>query len=156
MLRLILHSCYLSWQCYCGCRVFCRFYIGKKFGQTIYNLGPESYQVKQGTPTMGGLAFAAVTTLVTLILHGTWFGKSDFSIVLIVFSALSMLIGFVDDYIKVVKKRSLGLLWWQKVIGQVLIGGLFSLYCYSNPHIGSRIIIPFVNVDWDWGFGTYL
>ena len=123
----------------------------QKFGQTIYNLGPESHQVKQGTPTMGGLAFAAVTTLVTLILHGTWFGKSDFSIVLIVFSALSMLIGFVDDYIKVVKKRSLGLLWWQKVIGQVLIGGLFSLYCYSNPHIGSRIIIPFVNVDWDLG-----
>ena len=122
-----------------------------KFGQTIYQLGPESHQAKQGTPTMGGLTFAAVTCVVALVLHGQWFGTFDFGLALVVFSLLSMLIGFVDDYIKVGKKRSLGLVWWQKVIGQVLVGALFSLFCYLNPQIGSRVIVPFTNLEWDLG-----
>jgi phospho-N-acetylmuramoyl-pentapeptide-transferase len=44
-----------------------------------------------------------------------------------------MLIGFVDDYIKVVKKRNLGLIWWQKVLAQLVTGGLFSFYCALSP-----------------------
>lgn len=123
-----------------------------KFGQTIYDLGPEAHKVKQGTPTMGGLVFAAVTCIVALALHGTWYGKADFGLALVAFSLLSMLIGFVDDYIKVVRKRSLGLVWWQKVIGQVAVGVLFSLYCYLSPDVGSKIIIPFWNIQWDLGF----
>lgn len=122
-----------------------------KFGQTIYKLGPESHQAKQGTPTMGGLIFAAVASILTLSLHGRWFGKSDFGLALVVFALLSMSVGFVDDYIKVVKKRSLGLVWWQKIIGQTVFGVLFSVYCYLNPQVGSRVIIPFINVEWDLG-----
>ena len=122
-----------------------------KFGQTINQLGPESHKVKQGTPTMGGLIFAAVTAALALLLHGAWFGKADFGLALVLISLCSMSIGFVDDYIKIVKKRNLGLIWWQKVIGQVLIGFLFSLYCYLNPYVGSRILIPFANVNWDLG-----
>jgi phospho-N-acetylmuramoyl-pentapeptide-transferase len=122
-----------------------------KFGQTIYHLGPESHQAKQGTPTMGGLTFAAVTVVLALLLHGAWFGINDFGLALIVFSLLNMGIGFVDDYIKVVKKRSLGLIWWQKVVGQVLFGGLFAWFCYQSPQIGSRIIIPFATRTWDLG-----
>lgn len=122
-----------------------------KFGQTIYKLGPESHQAKQGTPTMGGLCFAAVTTVVALVLHGPWFGMADFGLIAAVFALLSMLIGFVDDYIKVVRKRSLGLIWWQKVIGQVAIGLLLSIYCYLSPSVGSAIIIPFANTTWDLG-----
>ena len=122
-----------------------------KFGQTIYDLGPQSHKAKQGTPTMGGLVFAAVTSIVALALHGVWFGKGDFALALMVFSLLSMSIGFVDDYVKVVKKRSLGLVWWQKVIGQITVGLLFSLYCYFTPAIGSALVIPFVGVTWDLG-----
>lgn len=122
-----------------------------KFGQTIYELGPQSHQVKQGTPTMGGLMFAAVACLVALVLHGTWYGRNDFVLVLVVVSLLSMLIGFVDDYIKVVKKRNLGLVWWQKVIAQVALGVAFSAYCYFHPQIGSSIIVPFFNLEWDLG-----
>jgi phospho-N-acetylmuramoyl-pentapeptide-transferase len=62
-----------------------------------------------------------------------------------------MLVGFVDDYIKVVKKRNLGLIWWQKILGQVLTAFLFSLYCYLHPMVGSSIIVPFFNVEWDLG-----
>ncbi len=122
-----------------------------KFGQTIYELGPQSHKTKQGTPTMGGLMFAAVTCLVALALHGAWYGKNDFGLALVAFSLLSMLIGFVDDYIKVVKKRSLGLIWWQKVVGQAVIGLAFSAYCYASPLVGSKIIVPFANVEWDLG-----
>ena len=128
-----------------------------KFGQTIYELGPQSHQVKQGTPTMGGLMFAGVSSVIALILslfslkNGFW----DFSLALIVVSLGSMLIGFVDDYIKVVKKRNLGLIWWQKIIGQVVVAVAFSAYCYFNPYVGSKILVPFFNVEWDLGW-TYI
>ena len=128
-----------------------------KFGQTIYELGPQSHQTKQGTPTMGGLMFAAVTSVVTLLLalFSMKNGWKDFSLVLIVVSLASMLIGFVDDYIKVVKKRNLGLIWWQKIIGQVVVAVAFSAYCYFNPYVGSKVLVPFFNVEWDLGW-TYI
>ena len=122
-----------------------------KFGQTEYELGPESHKTKTGTPTMGGLMFALVTCAVSLIVHGAWYGADDFILALIVVSLLSMLIGFVDDYIKVVKKRNLGLVWWQKIIGQVLVCFVFSWYCYQSPMVGGSVIVPFFNVEWDLG-----
>ncbi len=128
-----------------------------KFGQTIYELGPKSHQTKQGTPTMGGLMFAAVTCVVSLVLSlfSMQNGWKDFTLALIFVSAGSMLIGFVDDYIKVVKKRNLGLIWWQKIIGQVVVAVAFSAYCYFNPYVGSKILVPFFNVEWDLGW-TYI
>ena len=125
-----------------------------KFGQTIYELGPQSHQTKQGTPTMGGLMFAAVTSVLTLLLSlfSLQNGWKDFGLALIVVSLASMLIGFVDDYIKVVKKRNLGLIWWQKIIGQVVVAVAFSAYCYFNPYVGSKILVPFFNVEWDLGW----
>jgi len=122
-----------------------------KFGQSIYELGPKSHQVKQGTPTMGGLMFSAVACVAALVFHGTWYGFADFTIALIFVSLGSMLVGFVDDYIKVVKKRNLGLIWWQKIVGQVAVVVIFSLYCYLHPDVGSKVIIPFFNVEWDLG-----
>lgn len=122
-----------------------------KFGQSEYELGPASHKVKQGTPTMGGLMFALVTCAACLLLHGSWHGFWDFGLALIYVSVTSMLVGFVDDYIKVVKKRNLGLIWWQKIIGQVFVAISFSVYCYLNPMVGSSVIVPFVNVEWDLG-----
>lgn len=126
-----------------------------KFGQTEYELGPKSHQVKQGTPTMGGLMFAAVSCVVTLLLVYTSgeasLGVWNFGLALVLVALLNLLIGFVDDYIKVVKKRNLGLIWWQKIIGQVFVSVAFSLYCYLSPYVGSSIIVPFFNVEWDLG-----
>lgn len=122
-----------------------------KFGQTVYELGPESHKTKQGTPTMGGLMFVVTTCLTALLLHGNWYGADDFILALLFVSLLTMLVGFVDDYIKVVKKRNLGLIWWQKVIGQVAISLAFSWYCYRHPLVGSSVIVPFFNVEWDLG-----
>lgn len=122
-----------------------------KIGQTVYELGPESHKTKQGTPTMGGLIFALVTTVIALALHLVWYSSVDFGFAIIVFALLSMLIGFVDDYIKVVRKRNLGLVWWQKVIAQVVIGIAFSMFCAFTPAIGTKIVIPIWNVEWDLG-----
>ena len=122
-----------------------------KFGQTVYELGPQSHKTKQGTPTMGGLMFVLTTCLAAAVLTGRWYGQWDFTLALIGVSLLTMLVGFVDDYIKVVKKRNLGLIWWQKVAAQVVISLAFSWYCYKHPMIGSSVIVPFFNVEWDLG-----
>lgn len=123
-----------------------------KFGQTIYDLGPQSHKQKQGTPTMGGvmIAFGVVVASVVAMLvdyKGGW----SFMLGLLAVSLLSMAVGFADDYIKVVKKRSLGLTPWQKIAGQVLTAVGFSLFCYLHPQVGSKVIVPFVNVEWDLG-----
>ena len=118
-----------------------------KFGQTVYELGPQSHKTKQGTPTMGGLMFVLTTCLAAAVLTGNWYGQWDFTLALIGVSLLTMLVGFVDDYIKVVKKRNLGLIWWQKVVAQVVISLAFSWYCYKHPMIGSSVIVPFFNVE---------
>ncbi len=121
-----------------------------KFGQPIYELGPESHQAKQGTLTMGGLMFAGVTSVLTLILSAVY-SISVSTMVLIIFSILGMMIGFADDFTKIHKKHNLGLIWWQKIVAQTVIAFLFTLYCYANPTIGSAIIIPFFSVEWNLG-----
>ena len=123
-----------------------------KFGQTIYELGPQTHKTKQGTPTMGGLLIGFATVAAALVLHqGQWYSLWDFSLAACVLALGSMAIGFADDYIKVVKKRSLGLTPWQKIAGQVILAAGFSVYCYYHPQVGSKIWVPFFNVEWDLG-----
>lgn len=126
-----------------------------KFGQTEYQLGPQTHRNKTGTPTMGGLLFSAVVCAVTLMIvyiTANHTGITDFALVLCGVAFFNMLIGFIDDYIKVVKKRNLGLIWWQKIIGQVVVSAAFSYFCYKSPFVGSKILIPFFNTEWDLGF----
>ena len=121
------------------------------FGQTIYELGP-AHQKKQGTPVMGGLMMAAGIVVSSLAFHPRkWEGAWDFILPLLAVSLLSMAVGFADDWIKAVKKRHDGLSPWQKIAGQVLVAAAFSVYCYFNPAVGSRIRIPFFRVEWDLG-----
>ena len=123
-----------------------------KFGQTIYDLGPAAHKAKQGTPTMGGLMVAAAVTVCGLLLHPKgWYGAQDFMLALLAVSLLSMGVGFADDYIKVAKKRSLGLTGWQKIAGQVFIAVGFSAYCAWHPQVGTSILVPFFNVEWELG-----
>ena len=121
------------------------------FGQTIYELGP-SHQKKQGTPVMGGLMMAAGILVSSLVFHPVpWGGGWDPIIPLLAVAFLSMAVGFADDYIKAVKKRHDGLSPWQKIAGQVVVAVGFSVYCYFNPMIGSKIRIPFAGTEWDLG-----
>ena len=133
-----------------------------KFGQTIYEKGP-AHAKKQGTPNMGGVLFGTVTvvsTIVATILYyffqynkgedvdNFWhFQNTLYPLLFVVVG--SMTIGFLDDYIKDVKKRHDGLSPKQKIIGQTLVGILFSTYCYF--FVGSDILLPFTQKTLDFG-----
>ena len=121
------------------------------FGQTIYELGP-AHQKKQGTPVMGGLMMAAGMMAAGLICHpAEWDGVWDAIFPLLGVSFLSMAVGFADDYIKAVRKRHEGLKPMQKILGQVIVAAAFSVYCYYSPRVGSSILIPFTDLEWDLG-----
>ncbi len=136
------------------------------FGQTILEIGPAWHKSKQGTPTMGGFMFI-ISTVVSFaavilgdyLLGGNLFASGSFipeSIKVKLLSGIIMalgfgIIGFADDYIKVVKKRNLGLTITQKSIAQIvlMLAYLGSLYMSGNTYMS----IPFVgNVDLGWFF----
>jgi len=122
-----------------------------KFGQTIYDLGPESHKKKQGTPTMGGIIFA-VPALVAAIAFAYGDTRFEYSLMITV-SALGFgLIGFVDDFIKVKLKRSLGLTPMQKVVPQVVLSLVLAFWAYKCDTIGSSLTVPFFNVEWNLGW----
>lgn len=119
-----------------------------KFGQTVRQDGPKSHLTKTGTPTMGGILFLIPLIAISLILPK---GNRDFVLAAVLSTVGHGLIGFFDDYIKVVKKRSLGLRAYQKILGQLILSVGLAYYAYTNPHIGSSVIIPFSGLEWDLG-----
>ena len=117
-----------------------------KFGQTVRDDGPQTHLQKTGTPTMGGLAFLAAFAISAIFMT-----PSHETIAVILVTLGFGLIGFVDDYIKVVKKRSLGLRPMQKIVGQLIICVLFIVYLYKTG-VGTEIYIPFAaGKTWDLG-----
>ena len=122
-----------------------------KFGQTIYDLGPESHKKKQGTPTMGGIIFA-IPALVAALAFAYNDTRFDYALMILV-SALGFgMIGFVDDFIKVKLKRSLGLTPMQKVVPQLVLSVALAFWAYKNNTIGSSLTVPFFNVEWNLGW----
>ena len=121
-----------------------------KLGQTIYELGPQSHQKKQGTPIMGGLIIA-LGCVAAFVVFGATLGAWDHMLALLFVALGSMAVGFGDDWIKMVKKRHEGLTPWQKIIGQAIVCIGFACYCYFHPEVGSKVIVPFFNVEWDLG-----
>ena len=121
-----------------------------KFGQTIYDLGPESHKKKQGVPTMGGIVFLIPMIVVPLIMSQGDSRWHYLPVALIATLGFG-LIGFVDDFIKVKKKRSLGLTPMQKIVPQLVLSIAFSVWAYTEPSIGSKWLVPFTNLEWDLG-----
>lgn len=129
-----------------------------KFGQTILEIGPNWHKNKQGTPTMGGIMFIIAIAVVTIIstivyiLTGDNFVTTYFADIqkesVMIFAGLGLalangLIGFVDDYTKVVKKRNLGLTAKQKLVLQFLAAGIY-LAVLAFSGCGTSTLIPFV------------
>ena len=121
------------------CPIIIPFLQKLKFGQFIRDEGPEAHQKKTGTPTMGGLIF-----IISVILTSLFYIK-DFPMILpVAFATLGFgVIGFMDDYIKVVKKRNLGLTEIQKLSGQILVTGIFLYYVMNFTNVSTEILIPF-------------
>jgi len=111
-----------------------------KYGQTERDDGPQSHLKKTGTPTMGGIAILTAFLITSLIFVR---GNSDGTAVVLVTLSFGV-IGFIDDYIKVVKKRSLGLRVYQKLVLQFIVFLGFAYYL-KNAGIGTDVYIPFAN-----------
>lgn len=110
-----------------------------KAGQVILEY-VEQHKSKGGTPTMGGFIFIIPTVIFTLA-----FDCSESTLVVVLTTLGYMLLGFLDDYIKIKYHHNEGLKPYQKIIGQGGIAIIVSLYCYNNPEISSSIILPFTN-----------
>lgn len=112
-----------------------------KVGQTIRDEGPESHLKKNGTPTMGGIMILIALTVPSLI-----YVKNYPNIIPVLFLTLGFgVIGFIDDYIKVVLKRSMGLRAWQKMALQILVTGVFAFYLVKLTDIDLSLRVPFLS-----------
>ncbi|AKG73703.1 phospho-N-acetylmuramoyl-pentapeptide-transferase [Salinicoccus halodurans] len=113
-----------------------------KFGQSIRKEGPESHQVKTGTPTMGGLTY--LVPILVLALISLLFVDDPYKmLVLIIVTVGFGLIGFIDDYIIVVKKDNTGLTSKQKFLAQILVSVIvYFIMTFAIPDISSAVHIP--------------
>lgn len=110
-----------------------------KFGQQIRSDGPQTHFKKAGTPSMGGIIILFGLTVGVVLVRQI----SD-HVALALFATLGFgILGFVDDLIKIVAKRSLGLRAREKLVGQIGISLLVALYAYNRPDIGTELLIPF-------------
>jgi phospho-N-acetylmuramoyl-pentapeptide-transferase len=111
-----------------------------KVGQQVREEGPEAHLQKQGTPTMGGILVIGAVVISTLL----WARLNGLYIWIALLSTICFAaIGFLDDYAKMVKKRSLGLTGRQKLIGQFLIAvGVFAALYLSHDYTWN-VSLPF-------------
>ncbi len=147
-------------------RVLIPFLHKLKYGQTILDIGPKWHKAKQGTPTMGGIMFIAGTILATGVAYTVYVvaGPRGFDAVEaagavrlfsgIVMAAAFGAMGFVDDYIKVVKKRNLGLTEKQKLVIQAVITAAYLAVLYLSGDTSTTVAIPFLG-QWDMGLLYY-
>lgn len=110
-----------------------------KFGQTVRDDGPQSHLIKNGTPIMGGVIFLLPLVIMTVIFSGKYPEIIPLTLVTLGFGA----IGFMDDYIKVVKKRKDGLYANQKMLGLIAVATAFSFYLAQFTDLGTSISVPF-------------
>ena len=121
-----------------------------KFGQSIRECGPASHMKKSGTPTMGGLMMLAA-----LIIALLWGQFTPHVIIALVLTVGHAVIGFIDDYIKVVMKRNLGLTAKQKFLLQFILAGAYVYFAETHIH-NTELWVPFVNITVDLGWGYYV
>ncbi len=131
--------------------IFIPFLRRLKFGQSIREEGPKSHQKKSGTPTMGGLVIVLAILLTTMVMIFK-FTEPSVEIFLLMFVTLGFgLLGFVDDFIKVVLKRNLGLTSKQKLVGQIVISIIFFII-FTKHNFPTFIGIPGTDFSVDLGW----
>lgn len=138
------------------------FLITLLIGQLVINLlkrlkirqhvridGPQTHLKKAGVPTMGGVMILIAMALPLPFLLD--FSNARIALVALFGTIAYGVIGFLDDFIKIYKARSLGLKAYQKIFGQLLLAGLIAWFAYNNHNIGSSVLIPFTDAEVDLG-----
>ena len=142
--------------------LFLSFYIGpkvinylrkKQIGETIKKEGPQSHQSKAGTPTMGGIIIVLSVVIPVLL----WADITSPYILLVLIGTIWLsLVGFLDDYLKVIKKMPNGLIARYKLLGQFLIGLVVGLAIYYLPEFqefNTQTTLPFFkNLNFDFSY----
>lgn len=136
------------------------FLKSKKMGQKILDIGPRWHKSKEGTPTMGGIAFIIAMTLVfaAVLAIGYFLGAIQyfgFSVLVYLFALANGLIGVVDDLAKFSKGQNQGLTAIQKYLLQLLAAGLFLLTGSLLGYINTVLTIPFTSFSIDLGVLYY-
>ena len=138
-----------------------------KIGQSIKNIGPVWHKPKEGTPTMGGMMFAGGITLAMLLVYFVcpWLLNISTDIGSVekatlsggIFMALAFgFIGFIDDYIKVIKKRNLGLTALQKFMLQVAVAAVFLFVKFSSGDTRTTMGVPFSDFSLNMSIYIYV
>ena len=121
------------------CPIVIPFLHKLKFGQQVRDDGPQAHLKKRGTPTMGGLMI-----LTSIIITSLFYIRDYPRIIPVLFVTVGFgIIGFLDDYIKIVMKRSEGLNPKQKLLGQIVITGIFAFYLIRSGEVGCTALIPY-------------
>ena len=120
-----------------------------KAGQTVRDDGPQTHLKKNGTPTMGGIIF-----LLGVVVTCLFYVKDYPKIIPVLFMTVGFgIVGFLDDYIKVVLKRSEGLTPGQKMAGQLMVTAVFAYYMVKYSEAGLTMLVPFgpgLTIDLGW------
>jgi phospho-N-acetylmuramoyl-pentapeptide-transferase len=131
--------------------IFIPFLRRLKFGQSIREEGPKSHQKKSGTPTMGGLMILLSIILTTFVMTGKFAEPTAKTYLLLIVTFGFGLLGFLDDFIKVVMKRNLGLTSKQKLLGQIIISAIF-YFIYIQNEFSTEVSIPLTDISFDLGW----
>ena len=134
----------------------------KKIGQSIREEGPSWHQSKAGTPTMGGIGFIMAILLALVVFAIVWVVNDNDATRLIPLAlALCLgvahaMIGFVDDYCKLIKKQNEGLTAKQKLFLQLFVTAAYLAMMGCTNHLVTDLYIPFFGVTWHLGWGAYI
>jgi len=130
-----------------GTPLFIKFLVRRDYGQFIRDDGPTSHHTKRGTPTMGGAVIIGASLLAYGSAHLLTGTQVTVSGILVLFLMAGLgIVGFLDDYIKISKQRSLGLRTKQKLAGQTLVAVIFAVLAVQFPNERFRTpAVPFVS-----------
>jgi phospho-N-acetylmuramoyl-pentapeptide-transferase len=130
-----------------GTPIYIKFLVRRNYGQFIRDDGPTSHHTKRGTPTMGGAVIIGASLLAYGSAHLLTVTPVTVSGILVLFLMAGLgLVGFLDDYIKISKQRSLGLRTKEKLAGQTLVGVIFAVLALQFPNSRFRTpAVPFVS-----------
>ena len=132
----------------------------RKIGQKIYEIGPRWHKGKEGTPIMGGLGFIISTVLGIAVISGVYayFGRASELLgvwLTLALALLNGLIGFFDDYTKLIKKQNQGFLAWQKLLLQLVVSAAYLWAMSSCGLIDTALEIPYFDIELELGIFYY-
>ncbi|PRY56077.1 phospho-N-acetylmuramoyl-pentapeptide-transferase [Knoellia remsis] len=122
-----------------GTPMYIKVLVKRGYGQFIRDDGPTSHHTKRGTPTMGGAVIVGATLTAYAAAHLLFWSTPSWSGLLVLFLMSGLgLVGFLDDYIKISKQRSLGLRSKEKLFGQTLVATVFAVLALQMPNDAGR------------------